>query len=220
MVHANPRPIPTFRIINGAVALPHSHPYQVGIYATGKQQSQFCGGWGITSNSQRTVTPLLHEVGMTIMSNQECAAVSASYKAFMKPNLLCTSGLENGVKVGFCKGDSGGPLVVGKDPDSWLQVGVVSFGQSDCEKGLPAVFERVTRYLEWVKMNSDVVNHGIYQYFSTKPEVKIINGEVCTPHCMPFIVGINLETTYGSDFCAGSLISPNYVLTAAHCLES
>nr|CAI5845559.1 unnamed protein product [Callosobruchus analis] len=91
------------------------------------------------------------------MSNEECAAVSSSYKAFMKPNLLCTSGLEKGIKVGFCKGDSGGPLVVGKDPDRWLQVGVVSFGQSDCEKGLPAVFERVTKYLEWVKKNSDVV---------------------------------------------------------------
>nr|CAI5845560.1 unnamed protein product [Callosobruchus analis] len=114
-------------------------------------------GWGITSNNQRTVTPLLHAVDLTIMSNEECAAVSSSYKAFMKPNLLCTSGLEKGIKVGFCKGDSGGPLVVGKDPDRWLQVGVVSFGQSDCEKGLPAVFERVTKYLEWVKKNSDVV---------------------------------------------------------------
>ncbi|CAH1997989.1 unnamed protein product [Acanthoscelides obtectus] len=214
LVHEHSKPVPSFRIIHGRVAGLHSHPYQVGIYVTGKIQSQFCGGslvsnnyvltaahcvedvnalsmelifgahnvtdkseetqvrristeftvhpgtlagWGITSNTQNTVTPLLHEVNMTIMSNADCAAVSPSYKAFIKPSLLCTSGLESGVKVGFCKGDSGGPLVVGKGPDSWLQVGVVSFGQSDCEKGLPSVFERVAKYVDWVKANSDVV---------------------------------------------------------------
>lgn len=42
------------------------------------------------------------------------------------------------------QGDSGGPLVA-----DGVQIGIVSFG-SPCARGVPDVFTRVYRYLDWI----------------------------------------------------------------------
>jgi hypothetical protein len=58
----------------------------------------------------------------------------------------------------FFQGDSGGPLVFREDDGSYTEVGIVSFGhESGCEKGYPAVFTRVTSYLDWIETNTDIV---------------------------------------------------------------
>ena len=52
-----------------------------------------------------------------------------------------------------CRGDSGGPLL-GKGPGGeLLQVGIVSYGPSNCGAGLPGVYTRVEAYMEWIKSN-------------------------------------------------------------------
>ncbi|XP_055921672.1 lectizyme-like [Eupeodes corollae] len=48
------------------------------------------------------------------------------------------------------------------------------------------------------------------------PTGDIINGHEAEPHSAPYIV--SLKTS--SHFCAGSIISENLVVTAAHCLEN
>jgi len=56
------------------------------------------------------------------------------------------------------QGDSGGPLVFREDDDRDTEVGIVSFGSSSgCEAGYPAVFTRVTSYLDWIQTNTGVV---------------------------------------------------------------
>ena len=52
-----------------------------------------------------------------------------------------------------CGGDSGGPMVLRKPGGAWYQMGVVSFGSKKCGLGKPAVYTRVTAYLDWIKDN-------------------------------------------------------------------
>lgn len=50
--------------------------------------------------------------------------------------------------------DSGGPLVI-KSAGS-IQVGIVSFGKQHCETGSPAVYTRVTSYLDWIEKHAGI----------------------------------------------------------------
>ncbi|KAJ8713393.1 hypothetical protein PYW07_013763 [Mythimna separata] len=60
---------------------------------------------------------------------------------------ICASGAEG---KSTCLGDSGGPLVVNND-DKIVLVGVCSFiSSAGCEKGYPAMFARVSAYMDWI----------------------------------------------------------------------
>lgn len=48
------------------------------------------------------------------------------------------------------------------------------------------------------------------------PEGRIINGYEAQPGEAPFIV--SLQTVLKAHYCAGSIITPNTILTAAHCM--
>jgi phage baseplate assembly protein gpV len=48
--------------------------------------------------------------------------------------------------------------VVQEDDGRYTEIGIVSFGHvSGCELGFPAVFTRVTSYLDWIEQNTDIV---------------------------------------------------------------
>ena len=72
---------------------------------------------------------------------------------------LCAGGEEDGVDS--CNGDSGGGLflqknttsVAERDSSPYLQIGVVSFGTSECGIGKPAVFSRMAEFTSWIRDN-------------------------------------------------------------------
>ncbi|XP_028135106.1 brachyurin [Diabrotica virgifera virgifera] len=106
-------------------------------------------GWGLTKNDQTVVTPVLRYISPSILSNDDCKKVDQDYEAVILDTLLCSN--PGSHKQGTCQGDSGGPLVV-----NGVQIGIVSFGSTDCEEGKPSIFTRVTEYHDWIAKHSDV----------------------------------------------------------------
>ncbi len=51
-----------------------------------------------------------------------------------------------------CQGDSGGPLVYRTNVgEPFYQIGITSFGTKECGTGTPAVYTRVSAYLDWIE---------------------------------------------------------------------
>ncbi|KAL1506272.1 hypothetical protein ABEB36_005664 [Hypothenemus hampei] len=51
------------------------------------------------------------------------------------------------------------------------------------------------------------------------PEARIIGGTEVNPNTIPYQAALFIHFARGRSFCGGSLISENYVLTAAHCMD-
>ncbi|XP_024120470.1 serine protease 27-like [Oryzias melastigma] len=89
---------------------------------------------------------VLQEVNVPIVGPNRCRCYYGDSNE-ITDNMLC-AGLENGGKDS-CQGDSGGPLVILRD-STWIQGGVVSFGQGCAQPEKPGVYARVSEYQDWI----------------------------------------------------------------------
>ncbi|XP_077283122.1 transmembrane protease serine 9-like [Arctopsyche grandis] len=197
-------------------------------------------GWGKPSDNVNQISEVLREVTADVIANTVC---NVRYLGVIQSTHVCVDG-SNG--KGSCNGDSGGPLTAVYNGRK-IQVGIVSFGIAlGCEAGWPPVYTRVTSYLDWISSTSGmkvaiillclvaatVAKEIVIDQFmrptgaerfrnvlKAVEHARIVGGVESVPHSKPYQVGIFLTMAAGTAFCGGSLISKNYVMTAAHCVD-
>lgn len=101
-------------------------------------------GWGNTA-ADGEVSDELRFVALPVVAQDVCAQTYADLTA----NMLCAGGSAEGGQDS-CQGDSGGPYVVPDGQGGVKLAGVVSFGQGCALPGVPGVYVRVSRYLDWI----------------------------------------------------------------------
>lgn len=86
----------------------------------------------------------LHYTTVGVLANNYCTSYFGDY---VQPSNIC---IDTYGGYSTCVGDSGGPLVLTIGTRR-VQVGITSFGSaSGCTLGIPAVFARVTSFLDWI----------------------------------------------------------------------
>ncbi|XP_055605054.1 uncharacterized protein LOC129753280 [Uranotaenia lowii] len=111
---------------------PHIHPIQLDTVGNSHNPGSraVLSGWGL--NAQNVLPVILKRVDIPKIDFVDCMAGWPS--GWVTPDMICAS--EPGRDA--CNGDSGGPLVVGG-----RQIGIVSWGSTNCLGYQPGVFARV-----------------------------------------------------------------------------
>lgn len=66
-----------------------------------------------------------------------------------------------------------------------------------------------------------IPSHLYFPVIEAENDGRITNGETAKPGEFPYQAALNIKmSVISSSFCGGSLISDEYILTAAHCTDS
>ncbi|XP_012220460.1 serine protease snake-like isoform X2 [Linepithema humile] len=121
-------------------------------------KSAIASGFGKTSYESTIGSNELMKVQLNYISEDDCKksyADDIGIKGIMPqgliPNLLCAGIMEGGKDT--CQGDSGGPLqrILTEPYCMYSIVGVTSFGKFCAFKSMPAIYTRVSSYLDWIE---------------------------------------------------------------------
>ena len=111
------------------------------------QRESVATGWG-TLFSGGPQPNILHKVGLTTITNTECATNTQYSSAMISSSMICAR--ESGKDS--CQGDSGGPLITPEGGGRFFSViGVVSWGFGCALPTAPDVYARVTAQLSWIE---------------------------------------------------------------------
>jgi secreted trypsin-like serine protease len=115
---------------------------------TFRQKLVRVSGWGKPGDESPSINYQLKNITVAVMSNGHCRHV---FRGLVTGNQICTA---SKTTVSPCRGDSGGPLVIRQHAPNgqpfYMQVGIVSFGGSSCEQGLPVGYSRITAFFDYI----------------------------------------------------------------------
>ncbi|XP_066236099.1 tryptase gamma [Saccopteryx leptura] len=110
-------------------------------------------GWGDVDNGESLPPPYpLQQVKVPIVENSVCDTkyhtdlYTGDNIQIVHDDMMCAGN----TKKDSCQGDSGGPLVC-KVNGTWMQAGVVSWGDGCAQPNRPGIYTRVTHYLDWIR---------------------------------------------------------------------
>ena len=112
----------------------------------------FVAGWGMTGKTGNNLLSRAQELMEVDVKEVDVMKCKQQHFPQVNPEKEICAG---GDKGGSCMGDSGGPLQTRKNGRVY-QVGIVSFGATDCStlSKAPNVYERVTGQLDWIRENT------------------------------------------------------------------
>ena len=110
----------------------------------------FVSGWGTLApeGGIENSPEILQWVEVPAVTNEVCEQAYANYGAMGITDAMICAGYAQGGKDA-CQGDSGGPFVC-LDGNIAFLTGVVSWGSGCASPGIPGVYARVTKILEWI----------------------------------------------------------------------
>uniref|UniRef100_A0A8C4SD78 Peptidase S1 domain-containing protein n=1 Tax=Erpetoichthys calabaricus TaxID=27687 RepID=A0A8C4SD78_ERPCA len=119
-------------------------------------QNCWVTGWGYVQENVPLASPdALQQVQVPIISNQLCdmmyhigTGISLSSQIILS-DMMCAGYTQGGKDS--CQGDSGGPLVCNSTNGSWVQAGIVSWGDGCAQALKPGIYSRVSSFLGFIE---------------------------------------------------------------------
>ncbi|XP_061385410.1 transmembrane protease serine 9-like [Danaus plexippus] len=108
-------------------------------------------GWGAVQETGKWSCTLL-EAQLPILSNENCT--KTKYDVTKIKEVMMCAGYPETAHKDACTGDSGGPLFMENSEHAYELIGIVSWGYGCARKGYPGVYTRVTKYLDWIRDNT------------------------------------------------------------------
>ncbi|XP_004625907.1 chymotrypsin-like protease CTRL-1 [Octodon degus] len=99
-------------------------------------------GWGRLSGVGNVTPARLQQAVLPLVTVNQCRQYWGSS---ITDSMICAGASG----VSSCQGDSGGPLVCQKG-STWVLIGIVSWGTTNCNVQAPAVYTRVSKFNTWI----------------------------------------------------------------------
>jgi len=120
--------------------LPESYPRTFG------KRKAVVAGWGLQGMEAGYTPQFMNKLDVNVFQPSECKKL---YAHRVNRRMLCAGHLEGGRDS--CTGDSGGPLVMEINPQMWIQIGSVSWGDGCAKERMPGVYFRTTESGQWLR---------------------------------------------------------------------
>lgn len=109
-------------------------------------------GWGTTEF--QSSTRILQKVSVNTVNQATCDSQYRQSPSGIRvnENMLCASAIGRDA----CQGDSGGPLMIssGGFYPRYFLAGITSFGEGCADSNFPGVYTRISKYIEWINVNT------------------------------------------------------------------